>query len=213
MALFQGRGCDKLVGGERRTSKNKRPLHLKGRGGDSASKALSRPEVCLLGHQLPAHLDAAAPFPAGWRRGGGPRCARTSSCARVRARERVCPCVSACVPASTRAHGCRWSRGSGTGEWGWGPRKESISAGLLAPHCGLITNQLERAEGDGGRVTAPARRLRVGGSGFQPVSATLRDLCIHILGEGYYHYCIVCLCLRGTRAGERCALSSRASRI
>lgn len=134
---------------------------------------------------------------------------------RARAGPRACVPVCVCVCARERAR-ARVSleprlrdRGMGVGA------QEGINL-RRPPRASLrviITNQLERAEGDGGRVTAPVRRLRVGGSGFQPVSATLRDLCIHILGEGYYHYCIVCLCLRGTRAGERRALSSRASRI
>lgn len=98
-----------------------------------------------------------------------------------------------CLPV--RAHRDRWSRGFGTGEWGWGPSKDSVSAGLLAPHCGLITNQLERAEGDGGGVTAPASRLCVGESGSPPASATLRDLNIYILGEGGYYLLFLSYCL------------------
>ena len=94
-----------------------------------------------------------------------------------------------------RAHGDHGSRGFGTGEWGWGPSKDSVSAGLLAPHCGLITNQLERAERDGGGVTAPASRLRVGGSDCPPASATLRDLNIYILGEGGYYLLFLFYCL------------------
>jgi hypothetical protein len=64
-------------------------------------------EVCELGQQLSARLDAAALVPAGrWRR-RGPRCARTSPCARARARGHRCECARVCLCVRARAHGCR----------------------------------------------------------------------------------------------------------
>lgn len=67
-----------------------------------------------------------------------------------------------------------------------------------------MANQLERDQGDSSRVTVPASRLRVEGSGYQPVSATYKIIIYRYI---YIHFLrgiiFVCLYRQRTRAGER----------
>lgn len=117
--------------------------------------------------------------------------------------------MSVCVHARARA---RLSAGAAAPGPGNGEGAQGGVNLRRPPGDSLRVNkQAVTDEGNGRRVTVPARRLRVTGSGYQPVSATLGDLYIYIR-EGAVFF-IVCLYLQRTRAGERAARPSRASRL
>ena len=141
----------------------------------------------MLGYQLTSHLNAAVPFPAGRRRGRGPRGASTSSWARAREPASVCACL--CARTGT-AGAAASDRGMGVGT------QQGLSL-RRPPRASLrVNNQpVRESRGRRRRGDSPASRLCVGESGYPPASATLRDLNIYILGEGGYYLLFLFYCL------------------
>lgn len=122
-------------------------------------------------------------------------------------RERACRPMSVCRSVCTRAraHGWRWSRGSGPENGGWGPGRNKSPRAFSCLTAGLITNQLERAKGDGGRVTALARRpaacrrVRLSAS----LGYTQEFVYMHLGGGGRGCYLFYCLPLSPGDKGGR----------